>query len=937
MPNYVLPQVLVFQEFATVPAAALQPLLACIVGEQFSLHRYSDATEKAGILVTSNYDPAHENCYLWPDRPAGGIVDQSYTRVFIDNALLQYFHNAASLASPIYAVGPAKNRIRASAKIFASGNGFVRDVSLLRDVLPGDSIKILASVCDGDPVVYKSSVVGLVADTLAAIVSPATSDVGNTGVLIASTSHSQIAGKHNDVEILSVNGASYDGLADGNPIEAYTVEVIGASVGGNATTALLKVTSASGNDDQAVVTPAAFGSPTSIGTRGLTATWTTGGSSSSGGTPVPPTDFLIGQKFIIHVTQAFTPPVEASGGVYVGPSDTTYVVTVTTGGKFSGGAPKITVSTTTGIDLSGPTPVTTSAVFVPAGTQGVLIKFTGTELNKGDRYYIPVAATKPGAIRTLVLANTLPPGIRGFCSIVPDTSSSSSSGADPLLDVTLYIKKNIEVTENRLGFAPLVNWTQTQGEICIEDNIVSYDSSWEIGGVPQPLPVEDGAVYVQHRDRISDHCSIVGTITDVSAVPLALGTVDPDNPLAFGVFKALSNSGGQPVKYLGVCGAASGLVLNDWLTALNILVGRDDVYGLVPLTQNEAVLQAFQAHCDDQSSPENGRWRICWLNMAAQQPIPVYVTQIGNTNPLLATIVQDPDEPPPAYVDVESGGAEFITKGVKSGDTVRALYTSDGFGNLSYTEFTVDLVINQDTIRLLAGPAAPVNVPSKIEIWRTLSPDALAANLATYPGIFSDRRAYLVWPDVVGDAGQTFPGYFLCAALSGLRSGVLPQQGLTNISVSGFDDLSRTTVLFSATQLNTMAASGYWIVTQDPNDGTVFTRHQLSTGSQADLNTKEQSITTNLDSISYLFLNRMKPFIGQGNVTPTMINILQGEILAVIAQLSNTITIDRLGPQIITAKILDLAPSPTLLDRIVAHISVTLPFPLNNLELHLIA
>lgn len=936
MPNYVLPQVLVFQEFATVPTAALQPLLACIVGEQFSLHRYSDAAEKPTILVDSSYDPSVETCYNWPGRPAGGIVDQSYTRVFMDNALLQYFHDPSGDADVITAVGPFKNRIRAQSLIWADGNGFTRDVSLLRDVKPGDSIKILASAC-GNPVVYNSSVVGLAADTIAAIVGAATADSGNTGTLVLATSHAQIAGKHNDVEILSASGASYDGLADGNPIETYTVEVIGGSVGGDATTAILKITSASGNDDVAATTPAAFSAPTAIGTRGLTATFTTGGSSSSGGAPVSPNDFLIGQKWTVHVTQAFTPPTEASGGVYVGPSDTTYVVTVTKGGKFAGTQPQITVSTTTGIDLSGPTTVTTSGGAVLAGTQGVTIAFTGTELNKGDRYYIPATATKPGAIRTLILANTLPASLRGECPLPGSSSSSSSSGANPDLDVTLYIKKNIEVTEDRIGFAPLVNWTQTQGEICIEDSIVSYDSSWEIGGVPQPLPVMDGAIYVQHRDRISDHCSIVGTITDVSELPAALGTVDPDNPLAFGVFKALSNAGGQPVKYLGVCGSASGLVLNDWLTALNILVGRDDVYGLAPLTQDLEVLQAFQAHCDDQSSPENGRWRVCWLNRAAEQPVPIYTEEIGNTNPLLATIVQDPDVPPPAYIDVESGGAEFITKGVQPGDTVRALYTSDGFGNLSYTEFTVDLVLNQDTIRLLSGPAAPVNVPSKIEIWRTLSPDALAANLATYPGVFSDRRAYLVWPDIVGDAGVTFPGYFLCAALSGLRSGVLPQQGLTNVSVSGFDDLSRTTVLFSAAQLNVMAASGYWIVTQDPNDGTVFTRHQLSTGNQADLNQKEQSITTNLDSISYLFLNRMKPFIGQGNVTPTMINILQGEIIAVIAQLSNTVTIDRLGPQIITAKIQDLAPHPTLLDRIVCHIAVTLPFPLNNLELHLIA
>lgn len=930
MPNYVLPQVLVFQEFTAAPAATATPLLACIVGEQFELFRYSNAAEKALIHVSSTYDASVETCYAWPGRTAGAVVNDTYTRVFFDNALLQYFHDPSGDGSPIYWDGVNNNRIAATSVVWKTGNGFARDGTLLRDVQVGDSIKLLASACGG-PTTLSSTVIGLIPDVVAAIVGTATADVDNQGALSATTSSAQVAGSVNDVEILSVAGGSYNGLATGNPSEVYTVEVIGASVGGDATTALLKVTSASGNDNQAAITPSAFSVATPIGTRGMTATFDTGGTSISSNPAVPPDDFLIGQKWTIHVQQAYAVPTKTSGGVYTGPSDTTYIVTITTGGKFSDTVkPQITVSTTTGIDLSGPTTVPASATNVAVGTRGVLIHFTGTALNGGDRFYVPVTAVASGAYHTLVLANNLTPAMRGDCT-------PSSSEPAPDLDVTLFIKKNIEVTENRLGFAPLVNWTQSANELCLESDIVAYDASWQSGGILQALPVTDGSVYIQHRDRLPENCATVGTITDVSEVPTALGTVDPDNPLAFGVYKALSNSNGQPVKYLGVCGASSTLTLDDWLTALNVLVGRDDVYGLVPLTQDETVLQAFEAHCLDQSSAENGRWRICWLNMAATNPIDVYSVDAGNpTQPVLATITQDPNLPSPAYVDVTSTGQTFLTSGVLPGDTVRALYTSDGFGNLTWTDFTVDVVLNEESIRLLSGPASAVNVASKIEIWRTLSTTQLATELATNPGIYASRRAYLVWPDVVGDAGQTFPGYYLCAALSGLRSGVLPQQGLTNVAVIGFDDVSRTTTLFSAAQLNIMAASGYWIVTQDPNDGVIYTRHQLSTGDQSDLNFKEQSITTNLDSISYVFLNALAPYIGQGNVTQTMINILQGEILSVITVLSNTVTVDRLGPQIITAIIKSLAVSPTLRDRIVCVIDLTLPYPLNNVELHLV-
>jgi len=304
---------------------------------------------------------------------------------------------------------------------------------------------------------------------------------------------------------------------------------------------------------------------------------------------------------------------------------------------------------------------------------------------------------------------------------------------------------------------------------------------------------------------------------------------------------------------------------------------------------------------------------------------------------VLATIEDDPDTGGSQYTYVEVVDGLLITNGVRAGDTLRALYTSDGMGGTTYSEFVVDAVINEETLRLLAGPAAPVTVASKVEIWRTLTKTELATVQATKPGLFSSRRAYLVWPDQLGDAGLTVKGYYLCAALAGLRSGVLPHAGLTNVEILGFDDLSRVDPFFSANQLDTMAASGYWIVIKDNNDGSVYTRHQLSTGNQDSLFEKEQNITTNLDDISKLFLARMKQFIGRGNVTPTMIDIIRGEILAVISLLKNTNTSNRVGPQILSATIKELNVHPTLRDRVVARIELELPFPLNNIELHLVA
>lgn len=980
MPSYVLPQVLVFQEFRRAPVALDQPLRACIVGEQYDLHRYSDEDEKPFIKVSSTYDPSSEVCYEWPGRQAGAVVDAGYSKVFFDDALLKYFTDPAGAGSYIFHVTPGKNRIRANTLIFQTANGFSREVSLLRDVKAGDVIKIVTTV-DGGPVTFKSSVVGLLADTIASSIDPSVADVSNQAATVAATSFSQTAGTDNDIDISSVDGTAYDGLEDGDVTEVYTVEVVN---GGGQNVAVLRITSQSGNDDQGLVTyDVPFGTDFPVGTRGLTVNW-------AEGVDVPLVTngvFLVGQKWEVEVTQLFTISTHTSSGDYTGTPDTTYIVEVTRGGTIGVvDPPQISVTTTTGVDISGPTDVTVVATPVDVGTQGVLIEFGGPDLCKGDRYLVTVEAATPGEVRTLILAHNLPVSIRRVTGLTGDTvnlsptvlmsdttgvltgqavfgtgitlgttvtaitpnvditlsaaATATNVGVDlefaPDLGITLYIKKNIEVPDERS--AGVDNWTQSETELCLQPGINGFDSEWALSGVPQSMDVEDAIVYIEHRDRVASNINTVGTIADVSEIPDKFSTapiIHPDNPLVFGVFKALENANGEEVKYLGVHSSTGGVEIEDWLSALDKLVGRDDVYGLVPLTQSKDVLDAFLAHCDAESSPENGRWRICFLNRPAVDLVPICVETIDE-DPILATILDDPETTGTQYTIVEVDGGEFITKGVRPGDKVRALYTTDGFGNIVYTEFTVDEVINEESLRLLSGPDAPVNVAAKIEIWRTLTRQELADELATYPGLFKNRRAALVWPDVVGNAGLTFAGYFLCAGLAGLRSGSLPHQGLTNVELLGFDDLSRTVEFFSATQLNVMAASGYWIVTQDPNDGTVFTRHQLTCGDQTDVNQREQSITTNLDHLSFNFLFRMKTYIGKGNVTPTMIDIVRGEVISVIEQFKNNIVVDRLGPQIIDAQILELRQHPTFKDRILARVLLTLPAPFNNLELHLI-
>lgn len=929
---YIVPQVLVSVEFEEANTASERDLHAHITAPHAYLLRYSDEDEKVDGFL-GYYNDTAETCYSWPERPAGAEVDTDYTKVYIDNALLRYFEDHIGSGSTITTVAGYSNRIRSATLGFIeNGDDYARsDEFYDRDVTVGDIAKV-RYVLDDESVTLWTYVRGFDYETVAATIATASSDDDNADTQSASSSFEKTAGADNCVDIDTVSHTSYTGLADGDITETYTVEVTESSIDGDLTTARLRITSASGNDDIDDVTPAAADSPTDIGTRGLTATFTISDelscSSDAEDDGVAQDDFIVGQKWEITVNQAFTKPTATSAGTYTGDYDTTYIIEVTRGGLYADtDDPQITVSTTTGVDVSGPTDITATATAVAVGTEGVTVAFNQTGLRKGDKYYIDVTAAADGRASTLILGHNL--------------DSDLSAGSE--VDLTLYIKKNIEVTENRVGFAPITNWTQSSTELCVADGVVAYDSTWTDDGEELPLDVVSaeaksyGKLYVEYRAWRTDLANEVGSVGDVANLDDAIsGALHPDNPLKWAVFKALSNSNGVDVKFTAVEDPDDE---DSWLEVLELIDGRIDVYGLVPCTTNQTVLEAWKAHVLAQSTPEYGRWRVMWTALENASTVVVLdATLSTDEEEVLATVTDDTGTSGTQYtrLRVPAGNADFETIGVRAGDVVRLLYTTDGFGEYTYTEAIVDTVTNEDELLLLSGLDAAINVAAKIEIWRNLTATEQAAELATQAGAWACRRVMAVWPDEISSGGTTMAGYHLCAALAGMASGVVPHQGLTRLEISGFDDVSRTTGLFNRTQLNTMAESGVWIVTQDENTGTVYTRHAVTTGDTDSLNEREEMVTRNTDSISYLFGERLDPYIGISNVTPSMLAIIESEVLAIIQLLRNNNFVARLGGQLIDGTITEIRAHAVFQDRIVVALDLEIPYALNVIDVRLV-
>lgn len=954
MPTYVLPAVQVFQDLQTVPTSTANPLRAHIAGGHAYLVRYAEETDERENGSLGTYDDAYDTDYRWadlPNHPAGALVDASYVKLWMKNALLEYFDN--QVGDPDYTFLKStgyRNRIYSTDFNLADNGNYDRNAVLLRDVQVNDVVRVNGTATSGEFTLW-TYVQDLIGETDAAsFPATGTADSGNVTTHGASQSYQlTTTDLINNVDLTV--GTAWDGLAAGRNTDVYTIRVTRGSEFSDATTARLSVRTASGEDEVAEVTPAAFGQPTTIGELGLKVTFhldnTQADSESAENEGIPAVDFVEGQSWDVTVTQAWTATTAAVTGTYEYTDDTTYLVEVIRGGYFAGAVPpQIRVTTNNGIDLSGPTTVTAAGLAVNLGTRGLLVSFgASTGLAKGDRWTVVVLGQSEGAMRTMVLGHNLPTDLN----------------AEVEVGITLYIPKALlQIGQNRVylegtGSDPVTNWDVTDEMLTVKSGIIAYDESWASGGVQQHLHVksdaeaEYGQLYVEYRAWRSDLAYELGTISDVSTINDAIvGALDPDNPLKWGVFKALENSNGVDVKFTAVANPASA---ESWADMMEQLIGRDDVYGLVPLTRDRDVLDLYAAHVDAMSTPEQGLWRVCWFSLDGMAEIPVvhngstvsgHLTSVtGNTEALCtfakaATAEESESGQDTAYiVECPAGNSDFITNSVRSGDILRTHYADDGFGNITYDSYIVDHVVSEHELHLVAGPTAAESTPIKIEVWRNLTKTEEAEQIALNAGSWDNRRIRAVWPDSIESGGTEQEGYFLCAALAGEASGILPHQGMTNLEVLGFDRVPRTT-RFNRPQLDTMAGAGVWIVTQNPITGQVYTRHALTTGAYGDLNQSEEMLTRNVDSISFRFKDYFRPYIGVSNVTPSMRDLLEFEVRQLVDVLKTERFTRELGGQLIDATVVRLSVDIVNKDRYVLILNCTVPYALNVFEVHLV-
>lgn len=610
-----------------------------------------------------------------------------------------------------------------------------------------------------------------------------------------------------------------------------------------------------------------------------------------------------------------------ASGTYTGTTDITYKVLIERGGPFYTGSNAATCArakiTSNDVDSSVTVNIADDTNF-DVGTLGVQLKIVDNteELSTGDVFYIPVTAATVAQVRTIELEDNL-------------NTDQLDGGASLTMKLQLP-EALVEIPRIRSLADGTFNWVPDEEDVTINSAITTTNDSIVNGDDLVALPIKAASIFVEHRDlQVSSSVSI-GSVTSTSDVEAKLGTIHPDNELAQGVYNAVLNSANVVVYY----GAVPTDDLSGYNKILELAKKNNKYYSLVPLTYDATIHDAIVGHVNAMSTAAQAKWRIAWLAKEIAETELVYDLKTNGTA-WLGTVSDDPTAGGTQYTLVTIAGAQFITDGVRPGDELLYDFHLGALGEIEYSTVEIAEVRTQTTLEVVTAFDAAISSSIKMQIRRNYTADEQAANAAAVIGSYDNRRVRVVFPDEVLAGSIVENGYQLAAALAGLRSGVVPHQGLTNIEILGFTDLPKVINGFTEEQLNVIAEEGAWIVTQNALGATPYTRHQLTTD-ESGLNFSEDSITTNVDSISYALQAALAPFIGVYNVNAGNVLAIRAAIDAVLSfRMTNTFNA-RAGNQLNGYTIKKVAQNADFKDRIDVEVELQVPSPINVVKLTLI-
>ena len=167
--------------------------------------------------------------------------------------------------------------------------------------------------------------------------------------------------------------------------------------------------------------------------------------------------------------------------------------------------------------------------------------------------------------------------------------------------------------------------------------------------------------------------------------------------------------------------------------------------------------------------------------------------------------------------------------------------------------------------------------------------------------------------------------------MAGLRSALAVQQGLTRTVVASVTAAPNMYLRYRKADLDNIASHGTFIVTQESANGSVFVRHQLTTQTSKGSLYYEDSATVIVHSVDFATKDIIDPLIGKRNATQDTVDMIRNGLTDMLREKTRTLIAD-IGPEIIAFRDLAVSLHPILKDRIIVSGILTIPLPLNNVD-----
>lgn len=480
----------------------------------------------------------------------------------------------------------------------------------------------------------------------------------------------------------------------------------------------------------------------------------------------------------------------------------------------------------------------------------------------------------------------------------------------PSLTVSLDIPvTNKSISEYRENDPLIVAWEAGDDEITVKDDLAFLYSEWS---ETEPLYVIEGSILIDYRAFNPLNAETIYTISDESEIATYLGSSHIDNPIGHGALVAVCNSDGTNIRVI----YPKTDDLAGYTSLLNKLEIRNynEVFRIGVLSHDETIIDAVASHV---SKMEN---RNKWRDMVVCLKLPTVFDIIlpeGHT----ATIVQN--KVSGKYNVMKTTNSDFSL--AKVGDLIDYMgetYTISSINTSTELVFTPEASSGQAT-------------PASIYVYRNPTSDDLMNMHVYYAQKYANKNVVSLVPDEFVADGVTEPGYYLTAAICGLKNSLPPHQPITNYTLEYVDSVPKCLSYFSDSQLDTIANGGNMIITQDNATDKPYIRHQVTTD-VSNIRKREWSKVEVYHYISYGILDIVKPFIGKYNIHPGVLNQLRTNLEGYLYQKTASVS-STAGGAILNYELTKLEQNATQEDKIDIAVRLYFSSPLNYMDIELTA